>query len=372
MSRITFVFAIFTIVFIYHIFAIPCSIFGRDEVYLDGKWTPLDLTSVGLSRSGDMFECCAGERYDSKVCADSNSPKVLDHGCSCMNGFFDEHPSEFNSSSNNSSYLLKFASYEWKPNHCEIASWNATLFCEKLGNRKILIIGDSTMAQTHATLQSMIYQSKEIQSKFALSCIKQIIFQLSDYLVYHPDESRGKNLLETFRANGFSYDIMTTGAHYASIIEEELHASNITKKDIAYAAYFFPKLTGDLQFLRNFYTKNLKRNITFIYKTSNTGHCDCEDFRSIGPIIEGMNDHLDRVKHDKYHWEHSYVLDQEIIEYAKKNISDLLILSMNPLFQRPDSHPGKYVSYDCLHYCTPGPLNIFSHFLLQAMINNEL
>ena len=46
--------------------------------------------------------------------------------------------------------------YIWQPNSCRLAEWDAKLFCELLGDRTILLSGDSTMQQTATTLMSMI------------------------------------------------------------------------------------------------------------------------------------------------------------------------------------------------------------------------
>ncbi|KAJ1388233.1 hypothetical protein B484DRAFT_440061, partial [Ochromonadaceae sp. CCMP2298] len=46
--------------------------------------------------------------------------------------------------------------YEWKPLTCDLLPWNATQFCELMGNRTFLFIGDSTMHQTAAGLMSQL------------------------------------------------------------------------------------------------------------------------------------------------------------------------------------------------------------------------
>ena len=46
--------------------------------------------------------------------------------------------------------------YLWQPHNCLLLEWNATQFCNLLGNRTISMIGDSTMEQTAATLVSDI------------------------------------------------------------------------------------------------------------------------------------------------------------------------------------------------------------------------
>ena len=46
--------------------------------------------------------------------------------------------------------------YDWVPCFCMLHRWNASFFCELLGNRTILLVGDSTMEQSVSTLMAMI------------------------------------------------------------------------------------------------------------------------------------------------------------------------------------------------------------------------
>ena len=43
-------------------------------------------------------------------------------------------------------------SWRWEPHSCELPSWNASLFCDALGSRKLLFIGDSLMGNLAQTL----------------------------------------------------------------------------------------------------------------------------------------------------------------------------------------------------------------------------
>ena len=35
--------------------------------------------------------------------------------------------------------------YQWKPSFCDLPAWDANAFCHLLGNRTVLLVGDSTM-----------------------------------------------------------------------------------------------------------------------------------------------------------------------------------------------------------------------------------
>ena len=46
--------------------------------------------------------------------------------------------------------------YVWQPFRCRLLAWNASRFCERLGKKQLLFIGDSTMIQHHATRRALV------------------------------------------------------------------------------------------------------------------------------------------------------------------------------------------------------------------------
>ena len=80
---------------------------------------------------------------------------------------------------------------------------------------------------------------------------------------------------------------------------------------------------------------------------------------------------------DPFHWN----LFPEFDSISKHHCALLRIpvLDMAPLYLRPDAHPSmnkvlmhKLTDYDCLHYCLPGPLDIFAQILLTMLLNQEV
>lgn len=79
----------------------------------------------------------------------------------------------------------------------------------------------------------------------------------------------------------------------------------------------------------------------------------------------------------EYHWNLFPTYDDMAKTFFKDIGVD--IIDMYPLFLRPDGHPGKYGTVhkigdkhnvvDCLHYCTPGPLDLFSILLYHLLID---
>jgi hypothetical protein len=46
--------------------------------------------------------------------------------------------------------------FVWQPQQCKLLEWEAADFCSNLGQRTILMIGDSTMAQMASTFWAML------------------------------------------------------------------------------------------------------------------------------------------------------------------------------------------------------------------------
>lgn len=44
------------------------------------------------------------------------------------------------------------------------------------------------------------------------------------------------------------------------------------------------------------------------------------------------------------------------------------LIDLSPLYLRIDGHPG----HDCLHYCMPGPLDLFGTLVYQMLDTGEL
>ena len=60
----------------------------------------------------------------------------------------------------------------------------------------------------------------------------------------------------------------------------------------------------------------------------------------------------------------------------KHNIS---VIDMSQLYLRPDAHTGKKflllnkkAAHDCLHYCIPGPVDLFGNIILMQFYTNQL
>ncbi len=239
------------------------------------------------------------------------------HACQCdkLLGRYTVHPREW---------------YEWVPTFCDILQWNATQFCDLLGNRTILLVGDSTMQQTASTLMSMVTASGG-------KCANQIANGRSNYLLY---SARKTDTVFNF-VNQINPDIciMAAGAW--------LH-------DFGDMQDIWQNLMAGFPAMRQAHPKT-----KFVWKTQNPGHHGCENYHEPvkTPIITfAAEDYF------------QYNLFPQFDELAHNNsaILGMKVLDMYQLYLRPDGHA------DCMHFCMPGPLDLFSNLLLTMLYNREI
>lgn len=311
--------------------------FCSDNGHIIGRWKAIP-EHVHVEKS---FHCCTWDNndflHDTTRCGDTSMyPGHLhgyrgsdehmtqggDAGCTC-----DAQQSRYGANARER--------YFWRPTHCKLHRWNATLFCELLGNRTVLLVGDSAMEQTAATLMSMITNQQG-------GCSSQIIMGRNDFLVYALKNSR---TMEEF-VQIFNPDIcvINAGAH--------MHDWG----DMAFVFQHLPPVMQRMHAMRN-------GAIKFVWKTNNPGHVHCEDYSA---PTEGYS--KPPSDEDKYQWGLHPMFD----EMARNNSVTLgyKVLDMSPLYLRPDAHiPG---GKDCLHFCIPGPLDLFAQLMLQMLVNGEI
>jgi GDSL/SGNH-like Acyl-Esterase family found in Pmr5 and Cas1p len=226
--------------------------------------------------------------------------------------------------------------YYWKPKNCRLHDWNATLFCELLGQRTILLMGDSSMQQTASTLMSMIVAGNG-------TCGPRVIFARSDHVIFgFKGHHNYPGIVDTVDPN---ITIVTAGAHIDDTGDIDTILNGIQKHNHFRA------------------TKN-KTVPSVIWKTQNPGHQNCHAYTE--PIKEFK---INNSILDKYRWNDMRHFDQ----YTDKKCPSMgfRVLHVSPLWLRPDAHV-RGAKDDCLHYCMPGPLNLFSNILLQMLFNKEV
>jgi len=221
-----------------------------------------------------------------------------------------------------------------------LAGWDAFSFCRLLGRRRVFFIGDSTLDQVASTLDALVFFS-------GAGCAGQIQWVAADTLV------------------GEWFGWYNRGSPWWEVVER--HTPGIVVLGVG--PYIFP--TGELhetlaahaRVIRNV-TKSIRRmaqrfpNMKVLWKTISGAHSDgCN--ASVAPLgappdfaamVAGMPSRAAFVAMDAH------------AVHAMRN-AGVGILDFSPLYLRPDAHPPG----DCLHYCTPGPLDLVGRLLLQAL-----
>lgn len=336
----------------------PCACGGHD--------TPQEFLNVPDSH-------CRGDPRESPITgAFRGYPSLMGHGCACQIQKLSEMGYNRNSTTLATNFTLAPEMWDWQPETCSLPQWNATEFCETLtSSRTILMVGDSTMQQTAASLYSML-----VFAKMPAWCLDAVKFELSDYLVYHPDESRGSNFLWYTKVHKPTILIIGSSAHYDRAVKEHLQEIG----ESSFMDFFVPKLFKDVEYLREwpvFCPKHI------LFKTQNPGHVGCETYNTpvlnaTGLITSDLMHTYNDSSQDKYSWRLHTSTDAHVVKFfidaEQRNISHKMdraklgVIDMSPVYLRPDGH----ALADCLHYCTPGPLDLFAIYLLTALKTGEL
>lgn len=234
--------------------------------------------------------------------------------------------------SNKRDDVTKREMFEWVPTNCVMLPWDAVQFCDLLGDRTMLLAGDSLMQQSAATLMSMV-------TKGGGHCSPQIKFGSTSHLVFN---TRGHESLDKLLAATLpDICILNVGAWFHD--DGDMYSILETLKDkLPLYASISPK------------TK-------YVWKTMSRGHVGCKERNFTAPVAVYYDDFNYK---DDFNWRLHPNFDQMAKNYSY-HIFNFPVIDMEPLFLRPDAHPA-----ECLHYCVPGPLDIFSNLVLQTLYHH--
>lgn len=269
--------------------------------------------------------------------------------------------------------------YYWQPNNCTLAAWDAVDFCRLLGNRRILLVGDSTMGQAAATLQNMVLASK------AAKCAPQISFGRSDFLSFGFKGQNGFfNYVEQLNLGSTANDIVILGAgahmmDWGDMALVFMHLSNIyfneykrqTTNSTGMANGGDVKQSSEKQLNVDW---ERHKNIRYAWKTNAPGFARTENTdgaqrqqKDVPAIVLRNYSHL--IEHMRlYGTNYNYNLFPQFDEMGKEFSEKygLVVLDQSPLYLRPDAVA------DGLHACMPGSLNFFAEELYNTFLVREL
>jgi hypothetical protein len=257
--------------------------------------------------------------------------------------------------------------YYWKPDMCTLPRWNAKDFCRLISNRTVLVLGDSTGTQTFATLVNMITSGHG-------GCATQIRFDWSTDLK--------QNTRHECLVCG-SNDIYTSITTQPAIPDIVFILSGAHVKSIEEFKSNWEAVDTQLKEIHALYP-----NIKFIYKSQNPGHSPCapHSFADLKPTVK-----IPALEDDQFNWRlhpefdriafenikilqtidqaaHQHHQQQSHTNSSISHVPFIQYMDMTPLKYRQDAHTTR----DCLHYCTPGPLDLFSILVYNKLLRGEL
>eukprot|EP01036_Dinobryon_divergens_P038574 gene38574-50663_t len=168
--------------------------------------------------------------------------------------------------------------YKWVPELCQLESFTGQQFCNVLGKRRLLLIGDSLMHQLASALMNVL---KTLDAP----CLGQISYGKSSHLKYHASNptTRSQNMRMFFEKNiGADICLVNTGAHLGDGGD-------------MYDMYF---IWENIQPWVNEY--KAAYNTTFAWVTQSYGHLHCENFNA--PLEEYTPIKPEEYVFDVYNW----------------------------------------------------------------------
>lgn len=274
----------------------------HDNNHISGSW----VENNNISKKSFVCDILANhpaieDTNEKYVYHNGSMPYERSGGCSC-----DETQGTTTSVSNREKY-------EWLPNNCTLRPWNATEFCRLLGERNILLSGDSTMHQTFSTLSSMVAEGNG-------SCGPQLTFGLS-HLLTVAGYANWRVVDHITKHKPFpDIVVITVGAHLADMGDLQDIWDNVDTG-----------LRHILKWLRDNTWRLVghDHDIKWIWKTQNPGHMNCT---AITSPLSTPNAITEDDPRDKFHWGFHKHFDELSMKWAKEE--GMKVIDMSPLDYR--------------------------------------
>ena len=302
-----------------------------------------------------------------------DQPGILRRSCAC-------------DAASNTSQRREAELWSWQPRHCRMPAFGVARFCSALGSRLLLLVGDSTMFQLAFTLDALLRAS---------TCADQVEYAASDTLLHGCLGHFGRgghwgHIVRTARrwpdvvvlnANAHVYDPSrhcTVGrppscfadTHYERTSaggggcvhpSKALDAFRLVLRDVlntSAALHEHAKQHG----------KPLPR---FIWRSAHPAHPDCARRSRNG--TSGPRRFEGYTPETPYNWAQFPRMDEMAADAFARSGGRVSMMDTSLLYARHDAHMMRDDSptLDCLHYCTPGPLDESARVLQLMLINDQ-
>lgn len=239
-----------------------------------------------------------------------------------------------------------FDEYEWQSS--ELPPFDANRTCHLLGEKRVLLIGDSTSQQTASTIMNALP-----------TCNTQIYHAISDTLVNMTSFgglNRGKAWKQWVEEVKPDIVVLSVGAH-------------IKTNDTSYE-YIIDRVLDEIELMRK-----VNPNIKFAWRTQAPAGCakypispdDVTKAAEMSMQIEDYN--------------HGRFYHRDTMLVSKLDKIGIPFLDLRMLYSRMDGHRSSQnyeddavsKTYnegdDCLHWCNPGPLDIMARLFQKLLMN---
>lgn len=231
--------------------------------------------------------------------------------------------------------------YVWTPpSTCApMRSFSPAGMCKVMRGRQLIIAGDSlSLHHYEATLNAMgnrtVYGS-----------------QYDDHDAHHWSQPYGcaEHGQLPFSVTYLSWNSITFRSHFESLrlLSKESHGAVVVAN---WGAFFQSNESVKAHMSDIFHFVNSLSNITFIFRSSNMAHLQCDGYTVPDNVLHLPAPHP---QHGEWAWDRFPFQNAIWKDYIDRHQPGGIFMNiMNMVAKRPDQHPGKG---DCLHYCLPGP-----------------
>ncbi|KGN57735.1 protein trichome birefringence-like 19 [Cucumis sativus] len=297
-----------------------------------------------------------------------------------------------------------FLRWRWRPDGCELPSFNPAQFLELMRHKAFAFVGDN-IARNH--VQSLICLLSKLEYPIDVSPSRGEHFKKWKYMNYNFTVAflwtthlvKSKELTTggvfnlyldeydeawTSHIAGFDYLMISSGQwflHPMFYYENgqvtgchDCFLNNVTELGIyhgyrkAFRTAFKAILNSEnykgITYMRTFSPSHFENGLW-----NQGGNClRTEPFKSKNTALEGMNLELYMTQMEEFR--------RAEREGRKKGFKLRLLDTTQAMWLRPDGHPSKYshwpqgnenLNNDCIHWCLPGPIDIWSDFLLHML-----
>ncbi|CAI9099765.1 OLC1v1036629C1 [Oldenlandia corymbosa var. corymbosa] len=294
-----------------------------------------------------------------------------------------------------------YLKWRWKPDGCELPKFDPERFLELVRGKSMAFVGDS-LARNHmqslGCLLSRVAVPEDVSPKDREEWVyKDYNFNMSSYwTVFFTRSERSKkgpdniyldefNEYWTSKIANYDYMIISAGQWWfvTSMYYENrrLFGCNKCKEesvpDIGFYSAYQKALRTSLRAMREL----AKPGATFFIRSVspdhfeggswyNGGYCNrTKPFRRLETDLDPYSAVLRGIQMEELK------IAQE--EGNKKGLRFGMIDVTPAMRLRPDGHPDIYrrpneeVVHDCVHWCLPGPIDVWNEFLLQLLIRDQ-